>query len=386
MKVGRHVEYLSDIGFQPGFLEQFPAGSVADIFSVVDKTGRHRPETGSGRPFGPFDHKEATRVIEDHYRRPHARIPEVNEPTRRTRRTWFAADDPHRESGAAPGTVGVLAWPVVGVRHARMVPKWASSPLLFPAAIMETMRRGTDTPPVITGILQMAAALTTAVGAVFAVGATDRQLLAGSGLLVVTTVGVVGLFLARGRWARRYLWFAIGIESAMFVIFATGSIVLAMIGVAAVSLGSPGLDGWIRQLRKADAAPHPAVVLPLLLLTVPALTGLVRQPNTFDWILTGLVVVLAWSYGRAHLPTLWILRLLYPIVSLLVAFATPGWSGLALGALAAAATALAWSPGALRGIQPLEARRVDARPVFAEMAPPGLMEEIGRDRSGKQLP
>lgn len=251
---------------------------------------------------------------------------------------------------------------------------------------MEPMRRGTDTPPTVTGGLQMVAAIATAIGAAFSPGATDRQLLAGLGLLLIAAVGLVGLFLARGKWARRFLWAPLAGGSAMFVLFDTGWIPLAVIALAALALGLPSLDAWVRQLRKAVAPPNTAVLLPLALLSSPAVIGLLREPSIWDWGFGATSVVAAWSYGRAHLATLWALRSLYPVLGLLLAFSAPAWPSLALAAFVTVCSALAWSPGALRAVQPLEARRVDARPVFAEMTPPGLMEEVGRDRHGRKQP
>lgn len=251
---------------------------------------------------------------------------------------------------------------------------------------MEPMRRGTDTPPTLTGGLQMVAAIATVVGAAFSTGATDRQLLVGLGLLLVTTIGLVGLFLARGKWARRFLWVPLAAGSAMFVVFDTGWIPLAFTALAAVALGLPSLDGWVRQLRKAVAPPNTAVLLPLTLLSSSVVIGLLREPGLWDWVFCTTSVVAAWSYGRAHLATLWSLRIIYPVLGLLVAFSAPGWPSLAIAGFVTACSALAWSPGALRAVRPLEARRVDARPVFAEMTPPGLMEEIGRDRHGRKQP
>lgn len=251
---------------------------------------------------------------------------------------------------------------------------------------MEPMRRGTDTPPTLTGGLQMAAAIATAIGAAFSSGATDRQLLTGLGLLLMTAVGLVGLFLARGRWARRFLWVPLAVESIMFVLFDAGWIPLAFTALAAVALGLPLLDGWVRQLRKAGAPPNTAVLLPLALLSSPALFGLLREPGIWDWVFCAISVVASWSYGRAHVATLWALRIIYPVVGLVMALSVTGWPSLALAAFVVACSALAWSPGTLRAVRPLEARRVDARPVFAEMAPPGVMEEIGRDRHGRKQP
>ena len=249
---------------------------------------------------------------------------------------------------------------------------------------MVLMQRGTDTPPLLTGGLQMAAAVAAPIAGVFGSASAERQLLVGFGLMLVTTVGLIGLFIARGRWARRYLWVPLIVESAMFVVFDTGGISIGLTALAAVALGMPRLDGWVRQLRKADAPPNAAVLLPLALLAFPAVVGLLREPSIYDWTFCLATAVAAWSYGRAHRMTLWALRVLYPILGVAVALSGAGWPVGPIAGLAVACSVLAWMPGALRGVRPLEARRVEAKPVFAEMAPPGLMEEIGRDHRGRK--
>ncbi len=209
-------------------------------------------------------------------------------------------------------------------------------------------------------------------------------LLASLGLLFMVTVGLVGLFVARGRWARRYLWFALVIEAALFVASGKYSLVLVATLAAALSLGLPGLDGWTRQLRKADAPPSAAVLLPLALLSVPAVLGLTVDSDPGVWAFSLVSLLGAWSYARAHRLTLWALRLAYPVIGIGVAVSLPLWQAITLSAVAGFCVVLAWLPGALRGIQPLEPRRIEAKPVFAEMAPPEIMDEIGRDRHGRR--
>lgn len=209
-------------------------------------------------------------------------------------------------------------------------------------------------------------------------------LLASLGLLLIVTVGLVGLFVARGRWARRYLWLGLALEAALFVRSGNYWLVPVAMVAAALSLGQPGLDGWTRQLRRADAPPAAAVLLPLTLLTVPTVLGLSANASPQVWIFSLASVVAAWSYARAHPVTLWTMRLAYPVIAAVAALGLPLWQAVPLSIVAGLCVALAWAPGALRGIQPLEARRVDAKPVFAEMAPPGLMDEIGRDSHGRK--
>lgn len=251
-------------------------------------------------------------------------------------------------------------------------------------AIMVPMQRGTDTPPLVTGGLQVLAAVAVALSAAFLAESGAQHLLTGFGLFVMTTVGVVGLFVARGKWARRYLSIVLLTEAATYVVFGFHWVVLLLIAAAAVGLGLPGLDGWMRQLRKVDAPPNSAVLLPLSLVGVPVLMGLVRSPNLADWTLSILAVVAGWSYARAHRATLWGIRFAFPVLGLVVAFSQSGWPSLAVALAVGAITALAWQPGTLGAVQPLEVPRGEVKPVFAEMSPAGLMEEIGRDERGRK--
>ena len=230
----------------------------------------------------------------------------------------------------------------------------------------------------------MLAALAVVVDLALVTPGAGDYLLASLGLLLLVIVGLVGLFVARGRWARRYLWVALVIEAALFVTSGSFSLVLFAILAAALSLGLPGLDGWTRQLRKADAPPSAAVLLPLALLSVPAVLGFITETNPGVWAFSLASVLGAWSYARAHRMTLWALRLAYPAIGIAVAVSLPFWQAITLSAVVGSCVVLAWMPGALLGIQPLEPRRIQAKPVFAEMAPPEIMDEIGRDSHGRK--
>lgn len=301
----------------------------------------------------------------------------------RASRSLLTARPPHLERFAAPRAKRELSWPIVSMRHPTHGTR-PTSRVTSRAAIMVAMRRGTDTPPVLTGSLQMLAALAVVVDLALVASGAGEYLLTSFGLLVIITVGLVGLFVARGRWARRYLWVGLVIEAALFVKSGNYWLVLVAILAAGASLGLPGLDGWIRQLRRADAPPEAAVLLPLALLSVPAVLGLAVNAVPGVWVFSLASALAAWSYARAHRVTLWALRLVYPVIGTVIALGLPLWQALTLIGVTALSVVLAWTPGALRGIQPLEARRLDAKPVFAELAPPGLMDEIGRDSHGRK--
>ncbi len=250
----------------------------------------------------------------------------------------------------------------------------------------EGMRPGTDTPPVLAGVLQIVATLAVVIDLAFGSSPEISRPLTALGLLIMVMVGLVGLFVARGRWARRYLWLTLIVESGLFVAFGSVWIVAGLILAAGFALAMPAIDGWTRQLRRADAPPNPSVLLPLMLLAIPVLLGLSGESGLLDWIFALTTAAGAWSYGRAHQITLWWLRLGYPLFGVFVSLAHTDWFGAVVALVVGAVAVVAWLPGSMRGIRPLEARRVEAKPVFAEMAPPGLMDQIGRDRRGRRKP
>ena len=244
------------------------------------------------------------------------------------------------------------------------------------------MQLGTDKPPIVAGTVTVTSTLVWVWVLTFSANGDSRHLLLAIGLILLSAVGITGLVVARGKWARRYLWIMLAAQGAVFVVVEPSIVALTASALAALALGVTSVDGWMRQLPRADAPPDESVLLPLGLLAIPVVIGLTRVPDGMDWTFAGLATVAAWSYGRAHIRTLWAIR----VALLPVTLAIAGWEqdGAILILFGAALSAVAWRSGALRGVQPLEARRVTAQPVFAEMTPSGLMESIGRDEHGRK--
>ncbi len=185
---------------------------------------------------------------------------------------------------------------------------------------------------------------------------TDVARSAGAAAWVAGIVTLVGLLLARGRWAQRTaLLLVIGailpaawVESE--VLFWVGVVVAAGAGVALLVGPMPG---WIRPGRSMEAPPDSAVVLMLILVLWPLFGApLIGDPlGLLLWAGPGL----AFWYGRATVSGLWAARLgsTIPLVSAVGADLT-GW---VLAAAIAAATAWwAWKADTRLAVLPLTGR------------------------------
>ena len=244
--------------------------------------------------------------------------------------------------------------------------------------------------PLAAAILNLIAGL--AWGARLTFGATPwnnaESAMLAADLVVVTAIAVVATLLSPSRWVRN-LTAALGVSWGALAVTLTVDPLWAIGGSAAVSgvalSWAKASDGWFRGATKPDRVPTRAAVLALLLLALPgaiAATGL-EQVTRIGWVLAGVSLALAWTYTRAIAPTLWILRLVVPIVGSAAVIGLQPGAGAALGLVVAVLTWLAWTPDARLAVQPLLPKRVEAVSILPEMVPTELMESAGFDRKGR---
>ncbi len=179
-----------------------------------------------------------------------------------------------------------------------------------------------------------------------------------TGIVVYTIIAVTGVALVRGRWARRL---AIVVVCTDLVVVATGTLdalgwISLVAGMGALGgLVSRWLDGWFR-LRPSATGPDPRAVV--LLLGLGALVPGVgfAAPNglaTAHGVLGAAGVLLAWSYSKAQLWSLWATRLALPFIALPAVGSSPWPGAVALASFAAVLVGLAWTREALLAVQPL---------------------------------
>lgn len=211
--------------------------------------------------------------------------------------------------------------------------------------------------------------------------------LAGTGLILVTSVNTAAVLLSPGRWVRNSIaaaaaaWASIAAAAPIDPLW----IAAAAVGGAGASLAwSRPLDGWFHQI-KPDRVPPKAAALALGLIWLPGAVGGLGLPEVTPggWTLAAFGAAGGWAYARAVRGALWTARLALPAAGIA---AVPGLSlpaGAGLLAFAGALTYLAWTADARLAVRPPATRRVKTMPILPEAAPPGLMESAGYDRRGR---
>jgi len=214
-------------------------------------------------------------------------------------------------------------------------------------------------------------------------------LLIGVGLLVTTTVAVVGMVLTGGRWARRtalamaIFTLAIAVVRPLDVLWVV-SLIATVVAVAA--LFSPSVTGSIRKLPAAAGPPERAVLLPLLLLGMPAAIGLVAWD---DPVAATLVVGLSapvtslW-YSRVLPGGLLAVRIVWPAMAIGLAMLQSLPAGLVSLLGGCIVAALAWHPSVKVAFHPPRETGT-SYPIPPELTPKEILDAAGLDERGRPL-
>lgn len=215
--------------------------------------------------------------------------------------------------------------------------------------------------------------------------------LAAAGLVVSMAVTLAGLVVGRGRWAQRHGWFLVAIGAGLTVASRPVDVWWAVsLGVAvagALSLAHRSVGEWLATVERRTPLPTAAVLMMVGLLNVPLLVGLVHPDSLPAVSLVGALAawVLLWAYSQAWVPALFALRLGAFGLAVMWAWGAPWWGWAAVATMAVVVTATAWTSGALLAAQPLEPRKVAARPILAELAPEDVRRVAGIDEKGRSL-
>lgn len=217
--------------------------------------------------------------------------------------------------------------------------------------------------------------------------ADDSGALVAISVVIAAAVGALGMVLARGRWARvlglvvvlAQLVLGAGLDATPL-----GWAALGVTGITLVLLGGPWLDGFLRQLPRADPPPMPAVVLALVLVAVPAALGLSAPGGVgwAHWVGALVALVTGWAFSRALSVGLWSARVLVPVGLLGAALQSPPAGSIGLAAGAVALAVLAWVPAVARAVHPLVSR-VDGVAVPPQLVPSDLLARAGYDERGR---
>lgn len=206
-------------------------------------------------------------------------------------------------------------------------------------------------------------------------------------LWVATVAALAGMLVVRSRWARRT---GLGVTAAhalvaiacpvdvLWVVAATASV------VAAISLAGPWLNGIVRSLPNASGPPNRAVLVPLLLMTVPFAVGVVAGEGIAAVIVGAASLVGAFWFIRTLPFALVVVRVIMPLIAVVCAWWL-GWrAGVVAVALTGAAAWLAWHKSVTRAVIPLVERGTLVA-IPPELAPRDVLDAARLDDRGRPL-
>ena len=198
-----------------------------------------------------------------------------------------------------------------------------------------------------------------------------------AGLVAVTAIlaaliGGSGILLAGGHWAPRLGAATVAGQLALAAVMpfdAGGAVALSLSFSAAIAVLVSRAP--TRQTRRAvPEIPAPAVVTVIGLIWVPAVAG-VASPSAASpahWLLAVAALGGAWTYTRARLAGLWMIRIALLPAAIWAAVASPLAGAVVLLGAAVFVIAASWTGGARRAADPLLRTRVPAPHPFAAAA------------------
>ncbi|MGB7861521.1 MAG: hypothetical protein WBM90_13575 [Acidimicrobiia bacterium] len=217
---------------------------------------------------------------------------------------------------------------------------------------------------------------------------SEAVLLIGVGILLLTTVGVVGLVVVGGRWAHRLVFVSL---AATFILAAVrpvdawwvAGVVLSAASVLVMLL--PAITSSVRRLPAAEGLPTRALMAPLLLIGVPFEVGIVTPNATWAVAAVGLSApVAAFAYSRVIPGGLLAIRILWPAVAIGFATVMPPATAMVSIGTAFAVVILAWHPTVKTAYHP--PREVGSRfPIPPELTPREVLDAAEIDDRGNPL-
>ena len=219
--------------------------------------------------------------------------------------------------------------------------------------------------------------------------APGSVLLIVTGLLGLTTVGMVGVTVTGGRWAHRTLLAAVAAMLVLGVvrpIDGLWGLALASTLIAAIAVLSPALVASLRRLPVATGPPTRAVLLPLLLIGIPFPLGISAWDETSPGtLIVGLSAPLtALWFARVFPGGLYAVRIIWPVLAVGLSF-TQWWAPAIVSVVSGAAVAvLAWHPSVRVAFHP--PREVGTvYPIPPELAPREVLDSAELDEHGRPI-
>ncbi len=208
-------------------------------------------------------------------------------------------------------------------------------------------------------------------------------------LLLANAVNIVAMLLSPGRWVRNSI-----AALAAFWALAAAALSIDLLWMAALLAHAGGvgtawarpLDRWFHQ-TKPDRVPARATTLALGLVWAPGFVAAFGIPDMppAGWVMAGFGLAGGWAYSRAVPGAIWMIRLLAPFLGVISAVGLRAPAVLGMLTVTLALTFLAWTTDAHRAVIRPAPRRVETITVHPELTPPGFVEAVGYDRSGRPV-
>jgi hypothetical protein len=217
---------------------------------------------------------------------------------------------------------------------------------------------------------------------------TAPALLVGLGLLVTSTVAMVGMIAVWGRWAHGLALLDIGFMAILAIVRPADAVWFVAEGLTALSLLallSPVVSSSIRKLPSASGPPPRAVAPAFILVATPAVLGFLGNGSE-PWalLIVGLgAPIVAWLYSRVIPGGLLSIRLVWPALAITLAF----WMSLPAGSasvfIAVSVVVLSWHKSVKASYHPPREVGTTYR-IPPELAPSDVLDAAEIDDRGRR--
>jgi hypothetical protein len=203
----------------------------------------------------------------------------------------------------------------------------------------------------------------------------------------MSTVSLVGMVVAGGRWAHR-----LGLVTLAFTVVVAivrpidvvWTISVGLTAVALVALLSPTLTDSIRKLPSASGPPPRAIAPPLILLATSCILGFLgNEATTWALLVVGISAPnAAFLYSRVLPGGLLAIRLVWPAMTLTLS-PLLGWAaGIAAALIAVAVAVISWDESVKASYHPPR-EQGSAFPIPPELAPKEILDAAEIDDTGR---
>ena len=217
---------------------------------------------------------------------------------------------------------------------------------------------------------------------------TSAVFLTALGLLLMSTVAVVGVVVTGSRWSHRLGLIAIG--STFLVALIRNVDLVWFVGILTSALAttlmlSPTVLSGVRRLPAATGPSSQAVSTPLVLLGAPFWLGIIGYDSSSNTALLSVGIsapLIAFAYARVAPGGLWGIRLVWPALAIALSPLMGLPVGLSSAFLGMVVAVLAWQPSVKAAFHP--PREVGSTfPIPPELAPREILDAASLDDRGR---